>query len=523
MAATANKTGNNSAPGNKKTGSRDLHKKKKLDPADFTGDERVVEAVAKVKPMGPGKPPPVVSDVLGTPDPDSGYEYQYVNLVQKGGGVLGIALVGYVYVLEQAGIRFLKLAGTSAGAINTSVMVSAGEKSQPKTELLLKALIELQLFKLVDGHRVARMLIKGFVKDPDYVGRLKKGALIAFGIFAALLSAGFVGLGLQHKSTIEVDNHLKVWPVITCFIFVLTGIYLLLLGILAAYISSLLKRLKDAGFGINPGDYFYDFIKQQMKDNGVENVEQLNNKANEDIDKLGLHLRASRTEPMPNLEGEVAFITSELVTQNKFELPRMAGLFRTPGKMGELHPAGFVRASMSIPIFFESYYIRNIPVNDAGVRARWKESFEVDCPPEIVRFVDGGILSNFPINLFYDEDIEEPFLPVFGIDLDDSSPQDATSNAEYWSLGGYLGRMFNTIRFYYDKDFLLKNKVAQKGIGKIHVADFNWLNFFLTNQQQVDLFARGAEAAGQFLQEFNWNEYKGNRKDYYSQMKSKLQ
>ena len=39
-----------------------------------------------------------------------------MNLVQKGGGVLGVALVGYVYILEQAGIRFLKMAGTSAGA-----------------------------------------------------------------------------------------------------------------------------------------------------------------------------------------------------------------------------------------------------------------------------------------------------------------------------------------------------------------------------------------------------------------------
>lgn len=51
---------------------------------------------------------------------------QYVDLVQEGGGVLGIALVGYVYVLEQMGIRFLSLAGTSAGSINTMLMAAAG-------------------------------------------------------------------------------------------------------------------------------------------------------------------------------------------------------------------------------------------------------------------------------------------------------------------------------------------------------------------------------------------------------------
>jgi len=41
--------------------------------------------------------------------------HQYVDLVQEGGGMLGIALVGYTYVLEQMGIRFVSLAGTSAG------------------------------------------------------------------------------------------------------------------------------------------------------------------------------------------------------------------------------------------------------------------------------------------------------------------------------------------------------------------------------------------------------------------------
>ncbi|MDQ8012461.1 MAG: patatin-like phospholipase family protein [Flavobacterium nitrogenifigens] len=59
---------------------------------------------------------------------------QYVDLVQEGGGVLGIALVGYVYVLEQMGIRFLSLAGTSAGSINTMLMAVAGTCDMEKSE-----------------------------------------------------------------------------------------------------------------------------------------------------------------------------------------------------------------------------------------------------------------------------------------------------------------------------------------------------------------------------------------------------
>ena len=37
--------------------------------------------------------------------------------MQEGGGVWGIALLGYTYILEKMGIRFFSLAGTSAGAI----------------------------------------------------------------------------------------------------------------------------------------------------------------------------------------------------------------------------------------------------------------------------------------------------------------------------------------------------------------------------------------------------------------------
>ena len=51
---------------------------------------------------------------------------QYVELVQEGGGVLGVALIGYTYVLEQMGIRFFSLAGTSAGSNKRHVAGRSG-------------------------------------------------------------------------------------------------------------------------------------------------------------------------------------------------------------------------------------------------------------------------------------------------------------------------------------------------------------------------------------------------------------
>ncbi|HEX9740512.1 MAG TPA: patatin-like phospholipase family protein, partial [Ignavibacteriaceae bacterium] len=66
---------------------------------------------------------------------------QYVDLVQEGGGVLGIALLGYTYVLEQTGIRFFSLAGTSAGAINTMLLASIDKINKPKTERIIEYLV----------------------------------------------------------------------------------------------------------------------------------------------------------------------------------------------------------------------------------------------------------------------------------------------------------------------------------------------------------------------------------------------
>ena len=48
-------------------------------------------------------------------DVEDAQSHQYVDLVQEGGGTLGIALVGYTYVMEKAGIRFLVSPGHRLG------------------------------------------------------------------------------------------------------------------------------------------------------------------------------------------------------------------------------------------------------------------------------------------------------------------------------------------------------------------------------------------------------------------------
>ncbi|HEX8357472.1 MAG TPA: hypothetical protein VF610_08680, partial [Segetibacter sp.] len=95
---------------------------KTLAPKDYISESRVQGFLSELKnrfgndfkgeakPDEVPKPPLIVSDII------DGDGNQYVNLVQKGGGVLGIALVGYTFILEAAGVRFMRMAGTSAGA-----------------------------------------------------------------------------------------------------------------------------------------------------------------------------------------------------------------------------------------------------------------------------------------------------------------------------------------------------------------------------------------------------------------------
>lgn len=479
----------------------------------------------------------VVSDVI------DGDGHQYVHLVQKGGGVLGVALIGYTYILEQMNIRFIRLAGTSAGAINTALMTVIGggvstemvngkpqrtvigDKKKAKSSEILKALCDLNFFDLVDGHPAAQRLIKNFISNEAFTGELSRWIKAILGIFAGLGVLDFTLAGLQHQWAFAA--------VLAKISFILTGVLALIIVVLVFYFLYLLKRLKTAGFGINPGDFFYNWIKDRLKENDVITVSDLISKSTTPVSDL--KLRVNNPEQTNGLNGDVTFITSELVSQNKIEFPKMANLFRED--IDELQPAGFVRASMSIPVFFESYFINDIPCQAESIKKQWAILGEMD-PPSTTRFVDGGILSNFPINLFYNPNVDTPRLPSFGIDLDDdlapedvftkprpvTEPEDqddAGKNAEKWSLGGYLYRLFNTVRFYYDKDFLIKNAFFKKGIGSIPLKGFNWLNFFMEDAEKKKMFILGAKTAAKFLREFNWQEYKVARTQMQADLKNK--
>lgn len=84
--------------------------------------------------------------------------HQYVDLVMEGGGVLGLALVGYIYILEKAGIRFIGIAGTSAGSIAALLLSAVDIPEKEKSEQLINMIANMPINTFIDGKKTEIMI-----------------------------------------------------------------------------------------------------------------------------------------------------------------------------------------------------------------------------------------------------------------------------------------------------------------------------------------------------------------------------
>ncbi len=368
---------------------------------------------------------------------------QYVDLVQEGGAVLGIALVGYTYILEKAGIRFFSLAGTSAGAINTMLMASLADIGEPVSEKIIEAISEVNLFDFVDAHPAIRSLIRTIIAhEGNTIGQI---ILKAYRIFRTL------------------------------------------------------KR----NLGLNPGKTFEQWLDDLLNREGIFSLEDLYARRA----KLPAGLRFTGTNDN-EFTARLAIISSDITTHTKVEFPEMALLYWKDPSI--ISPARFVRASMAIPFFFEPLKVNDLPHAGASMDSQWDRyaKYFGEVPPA-VRFVDGGLLSNFPINVFHRPSDKVPRKPTFGARL-------STYRRSYSRTGrlfGFTGAMIATMRQIYDYDFLLKNPDFSRLICRIDAdKKFNWLDFNISQAQKVELFRLGAFKGLEFIETFDWEAYKNLRR-----------
>lgn len=382
--------------------------------------------------------------------------HQYVNLVQEGGGVLGIALVGFTYVLEEMGIRFLSLGGTSAGSINTLLLADAGKPAERKSVKILDRIATKSFGDFVDGGR-----------DAEQLTRLLKN----------MMEKGGGG-----------DNYLQR------------------LGATIEAVGNVPELFK--AFGINPGLHFEEWLREVLE---YDNWQSLEANLRELPDSL-YHLSNNGKRRIPLTAEEVnpriAIMAADITTQTKVELPRMAELYYENPE--ECHPAEFVRASMSIPFFFEPQRVSLAWAagREEEARRNWKQlaGFRGNLPEEVL-LVDGGIMSNFPIDVFHEADTI-PQRPTIGVKLGADRNEVKTVR----NLSGFLGSMGEGVRNLRDFEFIRNNPEYRDLVEYIDVEGFNWIDFQISEEKKLQLFRRGAEAARNFLHRFDWAEYKNGIK-----------
>lgn len=470
-----------------------------------------------------------ISDVI-LPDSTNGErELQFVNLVQEGGGVLGIALVGYTYILEEMGVRFLRLAGTSAGAINTMLMACIKNKEDKKSTYILDILAKKNLFDFVDGHWLTRSIIRMFIRDKSGTKKIMKAILGIVLTVIVLYLLNFYLLGRDPESDFAE------------LVLVGSSVFFLFIIVAVLWIRHLVNRFDRNGYGLNPGNDFTNWITSILCDHNLcPGIKTL-----KDLDQ---HLRT--VPPIVHREGRdvsdlrnpkageefITLITSDITSQIKVEFPKMWPLYWR--RQEDVNPADFVRASMSIPIFFETFEVDNIPTEE--VRPHWENMLNLPPGARIPRkalFVDGGVISNFPINIFFNPNLDTPRFPTLGVLLDDA---DENPRERYTSFLSFIFSIFNTVRAHYDKDFLIKHHDFEKTIGRIDVRGFNWLNFNISADEQLRLFKKGVEAAAEFLlgteavmqipgntisakarkrNAFNWPQYRDSRREMVKKLK----
>ena len=226
------------------------------------------------------------------------------------------------------------------------------------------------------------------------------------------------------------------------------------------------------------GDFAHQWVRSELKNLGVDTFGDLY------LDEDDLpDLRRSR------LVVTVADVTAAQLVRLPWDYRRLYGL-----DPDEQSVADAVRASMAIPFFYR-------PVTLFGATGR---------PSTLV---DGGVLSNFPIDTFDRLDGKAPRRPTFGITV---VPRIAEGIGEvmpalrplrFFEQTSLLESLLTTMLVGHDQTQLNQPWVRSRAI-LVESTDVGVLDFDASRQRLEQLFDKGYEAAQAFLSTWDWPEYR---------------
>jgi NTE family protein len=225
--------------------------------------------------------------------------------------------------------------------------------------------------------------------------------------------------------------------------------------------------------GIYRGDYFHEWIKQQLDSQGVRTFGDL---------KVTTDPGSSLT---PNQSYRLVVMTADL---SRGELVRLPWDYPKYGRDPDTElVADAVRASMSIPFFFKPVTMKS-SVNNA------------DC-----WLVDGGALSNFPIGIFDRTDGQTPRWPTFGIKLSALPNANQVAHA-ITDTRTFAEALLSTMMNAHDQMHLNDPCVIARTIfvdtGNVQATDFG-----IDPATQQTLYQSGFTSAQYFLSQWQWNTY----------------
>jgi len=218
--------------------------------------------------------------------------------------------------------------------------------------------------------------------------------------------------------------------------------------------------------GIYKGDYFLQLIRGLLQKKGVSTFGDL---------------RLKEYDTDPRYRYRLRVVTSDVSRGMKVVLPQEIEPYGVDPD--DLEVALAVRMSMSIPFFFQ-------PIRQSmqGQRAY---------------LVDGGLLSDFPVDLFDSPGV--PDWPTFGFRLVEGGQVAALPNrirgpvSMLWALfATAMGS--NDARYITTHDFVRSITIDTKGV---HSTKFS-----LSEKEKDLLYSSGMDAAKDFLADWDWEAYK---------------
>jgi NTE family protein len=229
--------------------------------------------------------------------------------------------------------------------------------------------------------------------------------------------------------------------------------------------------------GMYRGDFAHEWVRGELKNLGITT-----------FGDLAIDDAQMPEERRYRLAVTVTDITTGQLVRLPWDYQRVYGL-----DPDDQPVADAVRASMAIP-----FYFRPVELTSAsGVTST---------------LVDGGVLSNFPIDSFDRPDGKPPRWPTFGVtvlpNLPEGNDQLIPGLGALRFLGGpsLLERLITTMFVGRDQTYLNQPWVSARAI-RVDSTAVNFLDFDISRTDAEALYAKGYTAAGAFLSTWDWTDY----------------